>query len=322
MNFPHTQALSMFAQDVLAGLQAEPKKLSSKYFYDEKGSQLFQEIMALSEYYLTDCEFQLLDQWKEEMLEAFASDGQEFHLLELGAGDGSKTKLLLEHFSQAKSNFEYWPIDISKSALDGLFDDLQESLPNLICRPLHGSYEAALAQLPEKGEARRVLLFMGSNIGNFDTKGGIDFLQKLSQQMRSGDLLLLGADLKKAPRQILAAYDDAAGVTAAFNLNLLTRINRELDADFDLQQFEFFPYYDPISGELKSHLLSKIEQTVALKALDQTIEFKAWEPIHTEVSRKYDLEELVDMGEAAGLQAERYWLDEKGWFVNYLFEKG
>lgn len=311
----------MFKEDVIQGLSKQPKQLSSKYLYDAKGSSLFQEIMALPEYYLTDCEFQLLEQWKGPMLDAFSSGNRAFKLLELGSGDGSKTKLLLEHFSKAKLPFEYWPIDISASALEGLQADLQQSLPSLKVSPLHGSYEKVLSQLAQEDKDRWVLLFMGSNIGNFIPEKAAHFLKQLSSVMRQGDLLLIGADLKKAPRQILAAYDDTKGVTAAFNLNLLERINRELDADFDLKQFEFFPFYDPISGELRSYLLSKKEQMVYLKAFDQKLYFKAWEPIHTEVSKKYDLDELEGLGTAVDLQPQQYWLDEKGWFVNYLFEK-
>lgn len=311
--------LSSFANDVRDGLSSQPKKLSSKYFYDNRGSELFQKIMALPEYYLTDCEYEIMDSFKGEMLHYFTQDGKPFDLIEFGAGDGLKTKILLRHFTEQAANFRYLPIDISAGALKELEGTLRSEFPKLALEPQHNDYFGALEQLGTSGDRQRIVLFMGSNIGNFKDNEALHFLKQLRSNMGTGDLLLIGFDLKKSPELILAAYNDAAGVTREFNLNLLKRINRELDGNFVIDQFEHRPSYDPETGEARSYLMSKVAQEVHIGAVDQAFSFAAEEPIHTEISRKYDLAQIHYLAMEAGFAPETDFTDHRNYFTDSLW---
>ena len=218
-----------FLEDVLFGLNSKPKKLSSKYFYDKKGDELFQQIMALDEYYLTRAEYEIFKTNKQEILEIFQSENSEFRLIEFGAGDGYKTKLLLEHFILSQAVFEYKPIDISQNALDKLKIDLNGNIPKLNMTAEQGDYFQVLKKLPRLDHKKNVVLFLGSNIGNFTLDEVESFLTNIRNKIHIGDLLFLGLDLKKDPEKIRAAYNDKQGVTRDFNLNLLDRINKELN---------------------------------------------------------------------------------------------
>ena len=276
-------AKSQFAHDVLKGLRASPKHISSRYFYDDKGSEIFRQIMRMPEYYLTDCEYEIFDQQTDAIQQAFTTDADSFRLIEFGAGDGLKTKLLLKHFLKNKLSFKYTPIDISGSALDNLAKDLSKELPDLKVKPVKGEYFEALHTLYGNFEEQKIVLFLGSNIGNFTQKEAIHFLTRLSSELNKGDLAFIGFDLKKDPEIILKAYNDPAGITREFNLNLLRRMNRELGANFDLKNFRHYPTYDPISGETKSYLLSTQSQIVHFADLDEAIQFDAWEGIWLEL---------------------------------------
>ncbi len=310
-----------FAQDILKGLSSYPKYLPSKYFYDAKGDALFQKIMQLPEYYLTKAEFEIFERQKENIVNAFSSRTGKFHLIELGAGDGYKTKVLLEHLLGKQSNFEYVPVDISGNVLNLLQNDLKTSMPNLEVSPIVGDYFYALEKISEQDHDRKVVLFLGSNIGNFNQKNANGFIKHLSQELNEGDLLLTGVDLKKNPKVILSAYNDASGVTKAFNFNLLDRINKELGANFILDNYMHHPTYDPQSGECRSYLLSLKKQEVHFADLETTIEFEAYESIHTEISKKYALRELQDMAKGAGFTVIENFIDSKGYFVDTLWEK-
>jgi dimethylhistidine N-methyltransferase len=306
------------AAHVLDGLSRQPRELSSMYFYDETGSQLFQQIMELPEYYPTRTEFGLLTRHRAAISQALApADGQPFTLLELGAGDGLKTKILLRELLEAATPFTYAPVDISPTALEGLAASLRAELPALQVAPLTAEYTAALATLRAQ-PGRKAVLFLGSNIGNFLPGPRQQFLAALAAQLGPDDRLLIGFDLRKDPRQIRAAYDDAQGVTAAFNLNLLTRLNRELGADFDLAAWEHFADYDPLNGAMRSYLLSRRAQQVQVPALGRTFAFAAWEAIHTENSYKFTLPQIEELAAAVGLRVQQVFQDEQQWFADVL----
>ncbi|WP_340691505.1 L-histidine N(alpha)-methyltransferase [Hyphomonas sp.] len=280
---------SQFAKDVVAGLGATPKSLPSKYFYDALGDELFIKIMDLPEYYLTRAEMDIFTQQTNELIAALGQvPTMHFELVELGAGDGQKTLHLLEGLLAAGYDFTYVPVDISSHVLKQLEARLAEHLPELHIAPKTGDYFEQLNILYET-ETPRVVLYLGSNLGNLtDLKAAI-FLEELSDCLKSADRLILGVDQIKSADIILPAYSDAGGVTAAFNLNLLARIKRELGGEFDLNTFQHTAEYSEETGIAASYLVSLIEQSIRIEVLDRSFDFAEGERIHTEISRKYDL---------------------------------
>jgi dimethylhistidine N-methyltransferase len=313
-----TANLTTFALDVEKGLSAPQKYLSSSFFYDEEGSIIFQQIMDLPEYYLTRCEAEILTTHRQSLLEVFNTKTG-FDLLELGAGDGSKTTILLEHFLKQGADFSYGAIDISPSAVAGLEAQLKTQFPTLCLQMVADDYFSGLKQLQLTAKRRKVVLFMGSTVGNFKPKAAIAFLKQLRPYMNEGDLFCIGFDLKKQPKMILDAYNDAQGVTAEFNYNLLRRMNEELKADFNVEQFEHAPIYHPQNGCAESYLVSKVNQNVYIGALDKTFSFKAWEAIHTEVSYKYALHDMEEIAKAAGFVVKKCFFDRKQYFCNAIW---
>lgn len=313
------QLLKQFAADVDAGLSANPKRLSSKYFYDQRGDELFQMIMGMPSYYLTDCEYEVFSMHKQQMLELFSSDTESFRLIEFGAGDGFKTKLLLRHFLQQGALFSYMPIDISANVLDILCHDLQTEMPELVTEPMALEYFEALKQIPQSQGVRNVVLFLGSNMGNFTGDLATDFLSKLAAGLNRNDMLMVGLDLKKDPAVILNAYNDAEGITRAFNLNLLTRMNRELGANFDIDAFQHWPIYNPLTGETKSFLISRKNQEIQINATGKSYQLAQWEPIQMELSQKYDLDMISEMSSAGGFTVKQHFYDCKHWFVDSVW---
>jgi dimethylhistidine N-methyltransferase len=309
-----------FLEDVKTGLTSSPKFLSSKYFYDEAGDKLFQKIMALDEYYLTDCEHEIFTSYRATLLEHFASSCELFHLVELGAGDALKTKVLLKYFLDQDAAFEYNPIDISASAIDQLVEDLNHSLPRLSVVPMIYEYFSALEEMSHKSTCKKVILFLGSNIGNFSEKEADEFFRHLADALQPGDHLLTGFDLKKDPETILAAYNDSKGVTREFNLNLLRRINRELNADFEIGQFYHYPIYDPVSGTARSYLISRKKQEVHIGTNPAIIKFKKDEPVFMEISQKYSLEDINNYAVRAGFRITENFFDKRKYFLNSLWE--
>lgn len=309
-----------FAKDVDTGLSARPKYLSSQYFYDAKGDKIFQAIMKMPEYYLTGCEFEIFDQQKQDILKAI-NQGQKFNLVELGAGDGTKTKLLLKHFAEEGINFEYFPADISSGVLGDLKNNLAQEFPDLKVSTLNYEYFTALEKLSELDSSPKVILFLGSNIGNFSPDKAISFYQHLNDVMALGDMLLSGIDLKKDPKTILDAYNDKAGITRSFNLNLLDRMNNELGANFNPQLFDHYPTYDPFTGEARSYIISKKQQDVHIKALNKTYSFDYSEPIHMEISRKYSLSEVEQLAAKTGFEVVNHFMDCKHYFTDTLWKK-
>ncbi len=310
--------LLRFKKDVLDGLLAYPKQLPSKYFYDKKGSALFREIMALPEYYLTDCELDIFRNRAGELSSFVMMDDTPFDLVELGAGDGLKSKYLLRELYRKSAKCIYMPIDISGSVLDALGSSLQQELPELEVQDFEGEYMEMLAEACSRSNRRKVVLFLGANIGNMEPHECRDFCCQLQNLLSPGDMVLIGFDLKKNPQQILRAYNDASGVTSRFNLNLLERINRELFANFVPEQFEHYPMYDPISGACRSFLVSKREQQVDIDG--HTIRFGKGEVICMELSQKCDTAEIRQLAAYSGFETIGMLTDSEAWFVDAIWK--
>lgn len=311
--------MSQFGHDVREGLTSKPKFLSSKYFYDKHGDELFRKIMELDEYYLTRAEFSIFRNQKERIRELL-TDNQPFRLIELGAGDGAKTMVLLEHFSRNKVDFTFCPIDISSNVLNILETRVKSQLPEVRIEPLAGDYFKILHDIKVENHQRNVVFFLGSNIGNFSQDLAVSFLRDVRKNLNSHDLMMIGFDLKKDPGIILNAYNDKKGVTRDFNLNLLSRINKELGGDFDLSCFRHYPTYNPITGECTSHLISLADQEVFLKELNLKVHFEKWEPIKTEISRKFNLDDIRSLAEITGFSVTETLFDEEKLFAESIWE--
>ena len=311
---------SAFEEDVHVGLTTYPKYLLSKYIYDKKGDKLFQDIMNLPEYYLTNCEFNILNDNTKEIVDIFKGD-HGFDLIELGAGDGKKTKLLLKELVEQEINFNYLPIDISENSLKELETSLKNEIPEVQVQTQQGTYFKTLEKLADYNSRKKVILVLGSNIGNLLHKDAIDFLKHIQIAMSNEDMLFMGFDQKKDPEIILNAYNDKTGVTAAFNKNLLTRINSELGGNFELDNFKHWETYDPETGTAKSFLVSKKEQNVSIKGLQLDVHFDAWETIHTEISQKYDDPVVEWLAKEAGLKVTHSFIDDQKFYKNYIFKK-
>lgn len=311
-----------FAEDIRIGLTAPQKSIPYQYFYNERGSWLFQQITQLPEYYLPGCENSILKSNKDKLLNFFQSKKQSFRLIDLGAGDASKTKTLLEYYEQLGVPFTYAPVDLSASILSALSESLNAAYPELNFEAINKDYWAAMEclQAQTSKKERNVVLFLGANIGNFTTDESLEFMHKLKSYLNPGDLVLIGFDLRKRPEIIYKAYLDSKGITAAFNLNLLHRINQELGGNFKPNYFRFYPYYNPLNGALMSHLVSLKKQTVRIDALDLDVHFEQWEAIHTEISKKYALPEIEQLAVQTGFKIKEHFFDEKNYFVDTLFE--
>ncbi|NND08737.1 MAG: L-histidine N(alpha)-methyltransferase [Saprospiraceae bacterium] len=313
------QVISELADHVAIGLASTPKYLSSKFFYDDRGSKLFQEIMQLSEYYLTRAENKILREQSHAIYQNLYFETA-FNVVELGAGDGSKTRHLLGHLLDSGVEFTYCPIDISRQAIVDLSVKLDKHLPNLDVRPYVGDYFDMLEEVISSNRPTLVL-FLGSNIGNFENDAAIEMLSLVCDALMEGDKLLLGVDLKKNPNIIRKAYFDERRITAAFNLNLLRRINRELGANFNEDQFDFYSHYDPITGDVRSYLISLVKQEVDIPALRRRFPFGRNEIIRTELSKKYALQEVEMLAERSGYQVIRHFKDPDAYFTDSLWVK-
>lgn len=308
-----------FLKDTLAGLQAKPKFMMPKYFYDPKGDRIFQQIMEMKEYYLTNAEMNIFTKQSGPLADLIAMENTPFDLIELGAGDATKSIHLLRELSSRPLVFSYLPIDISANTIRNLEEKLPKELPTLDVVGLNGDYLEMLEKATVISSRRKVVLFMGANIGNMSVDEARSFCLSLSAALSKGDLLIIGFDLKKNPKQILAAYNDAQGITAAFNLNLLTRINRELGADFKLENFEHYACYDPESGSCKSYLLSLKDQEVHIGDA-ATISFAKHEYIFMEISQKYALEEIAALAASSGFKDQQHFFDANKYFVDAIWK--
>ena len=290
-------------RDVAWGLSRPQKELPPKYFYDRRGSELFDEITRLPEYYLTRAERALLECWSAALMAGIRPRA----LVELGAGSADKTRLLLDAMVYAESGELYVPIDVSAEFLDESAAKLRDEYPTLGIEPLIGDISDPLdlpADLPEPA----IIAFLGSTIGNFDPIAARALLRNVRRVMRPGDRFLLGADLRKNPSVIEAAYNDAQGVTAEFNLNVLRVLNRDLGADFDLDAFEHRAFYDRVLHRIEMHLVSTDDQTVRVPGVGD-VRFAGGESIRTEISCKYDRGSITEMLSAAGMQMDRWITD-------------
>jgi dimethylhistidine N-methyltransferase len=305
-----------FARDVLAGLSATPKQLFPKYLYDELGSRLFAAICEVPEYYLTRAEHEILSTHADDIVAAIPDCDT---LIELGSGSAEKTRQIIEAMIKHRGELLFIPIDISASALKESSQALLGSYPELRIRAYAADYFQALEALTSLELNPVLVLFLGSNIGNFEPDEASNFIRAIRRMLRKDDTLLLGADLKKDRRALEAAYNDPLGVTRAFIVNELERINRELDADFDLWAFGLRSFYNEQAGRVEVYLESLRPQTVHLHALPLTVQFAQGERIHVENAYKFDVESLRKLGDEAEFVLERTWLDKAKRFSSNLF---
>jgi L-histidine N-alpha-methyltransferase len=313
-----TALVNPFAEDVMEGLTAKHKFLPSKYFYDDNGSRIFMQIMAMPEYYPTGCELEILSQQSKNIVSQLPFKGH-FNIVEFGCGDGIKTKHLLKAFVDGNCGFTYVPIDISQEAIDALKINISVALPTIDIQPLTGDYFEVLNDID--ADVPALYLFMGGNIGNYKQQDALALLEKFNAQMKKGDMLLLGMDLQKNPRIIQKAYDDPHGITKAFNMNLLTRINRELEADINLDQFDFYCDYNPQSGEVNSYLVSLKKQHFHSTVLNTTFLFEKDELVWTELSKKYTPEEIQALAKLSGFTVKHNFMDCRHYFTDSLWVK-
>ncbi|WP_432670390.1 L-histidine N(alpha)-methyltransferase [Flavobacterium sp. SM2513] len=309
-----------FKKDVYSGLKSKPKSLSSKYFYDETGDALFQKIMASDDYYLTNADNEIFSKQTSELSKALTSKNEPFDVLELGAGDATKSTYLLKEWQNSGADFTYFPIDISSSMIAYLEGEMPQRIPNLKVHGFAGEYLEQVREANRYSKRRKVVLFLGSSIGNFELHEAHNFLRNLYDELHPGDMVLVGFDLKKNPHQILKAYNDSEGITRDFNLNLLTRINRELGANFDVNQFEHFPIYNPLTGACRSFLISQKQQNVTF--IDGTeIEFQPFEAIDMELSQKFSIEDIDTIAMRIGFEKQPYFFDSNRYYCNAIWKK-
>lgn len=306
-----------FAEDVRRGLSAGNKSLPSKYIYDDEGSRLFCRIMELPEYYLTKCETEILLENADYIADATGNGG--LNLVELGAGDGKKTRIILDSLLQRYGDVLYVPIDISESAVQCLLGELGQEYTSLGVQGLVTDYFAGLRWLSGSNSSRNLVLFLGSNIGNFSPEERRVFLSSMHDAMSPGDYLLTGFDMVKDVNVLENAYNDRQGVTARFNMNLLHRINRELGADFYTHLFRYDSRWYPGEGAIKSYLVSKVTQEVLVKGLGRSFSFEAGEAIHTESSYKFTRDQLQQLAVASGFSPVDVFYDSRYYFADCLW---
>jgi len=304
---------SHFREDVVAGLQRSQKAIPPKYFYDRRGSLLFEQICQQPEYYLTRTEASIL---RTHVADIWDEIG-DCTIVELGSGSSAKTRLLFDEGQRRHRHLHYVPIDISASMLEATANALVQEYPQLEIDALATDYLNGLMALPN-GQPRLVI-FLGSNLGNFTHEEQTQLFTRLTQALRPGDFFLLGCDLQKSTSILESAYNDAAGVTSAFNLNLLQRMNRELAAQFDLSQFSHLAFYHQQLHQIEMHLLSEKKQEVMIAELNLSVSFRAEETIHTEISRKFSSTEVCAQLASCGFRRRALWSDANDWFMVGLF---
>ena len=309
--------MNKFLSDVLKGLRSSPKYLFSKYFYDQKGDELFQKIMATDDYYLTNCEMEIFSKQTAAIADSVLKDDPLLDVIEFGAGDATKSTFLLKELVKRNAISTYFPVDISKNIIDFLEKRLPEEIPQLNIHGLNGEYLQMLSQTNKFSTKRKLVLFLGANIGNFKFDEMPQFCKKLRGFLSENDMVLIGFDLKKDPRKILSAYDDKEGFTSLFNLNLLRRINHELNGDFNLKKFQHYATYDPENGACKSYLVSLIKQQVCIAG--EVINFEENETIFMEISQKYSMKQIDETAIACGFTPFAYFLDSKKYFVDVIW---
>ena len=324
VNLLDTQSMSKedvvghFAEAAAEGFSKQPKRLSSEYFYDDVGSVLFQKITQQSEYYLTKTELGILTKCASDISNYFIH--KEIDVVELGVGDGHKTKVLIQSFIDKGFKVNFYPIDISKKAINLLQTSVQEN-DSLAITAVVAKYFEGINYIHEHSVNQKIVLFLGSNIGNTDKCKGESFLQELHQSLSKDDLLLTGLDLIKDIEVLNNAYNDKNGYTRQFNLNLLTRMNNELGANFDVYQFEHLGRFNPELNAMESFLISKIDQVVYFEQFNMEVGFREFEPIHLEYSFKYSANEIETLAEKTGFKFIKSYTDDKNYFIDSLWQK-
>lgn len=307
---------STFAADVRAGLTAQPKTLPPKYFYDALGSYLFEAICQLPEYYLTRAETEIFERHAAALVTAIPNLTS---IAEFGSGSAVKSRYLLDAVLQRQARLHYQPVDISPEILTQSAEALLKRHAGLSITGYVCDYLQQFPTIERRDQGHVLVLFLGSNIGNYTPEEARALLRRMRQGLQPGDGLLLGADLQKDQRVLEAAYDDALGVTAAFNLNVLLRINQQLGADFNLRQFAHRAVFNEAQSRMEMYAVSSVAQTVQLTALNLTVEFQGGEMIHTEHSHKFNAAQLAALAAAAGFAPVQVWLDEREWFSSNLW---
>ena len=302
--------ISAIAADVLQGLSGQPKRLPPKLFYDAEGSRLFEEITRTAEYYPTRTERGILERCGSEIVH---HAGNNLTLVELGAGSASKTQVLIRAILRRQLRLDFLPVDVSPAALKEAVASLNGDFPNLHVSPIVADYGHHLPDL-RSHPGRKLVLFIGSTIGNFEPEEAREFLRRIRSSLRDGDALLLGFDMAKDPNVLHAAYNDADGVTERFNKNVLARINRELGGEFDLDEFNHVAFWNAEESRIEMHLESRVDQDVWVADLGRAFQFSFGERIHTENSYKFTRSGIRRLLKEAGLAQEKSWPDPKGWF--------
>jgi len=303
------------AQEIITGLQSRPKTLPPQYFYDDLGSELFEQICDLPEYYLTRTETAILTAHARSIAEVTGP----CDIIELGSGSATKTRILLDAYA-SQSKLVYCPIDVSSGILKSSAESLLEAYPSLVVHGLVSTYEQALEQLPRSQNPHRMICFIGSTLGNLSPESCRSFLHHVRGALQPGDYFLLGIDLQKPISILEAAYNDAQGVTAAFNLNMLRHLNRRFEGNFELGHFEHYARYNSNAHRIEMHLKSLVDQTVTLKALNLTVDFTAGETIRSEISRKFSIDQIAQTLAGQDLKPLNSWTDPQNWFAVVLAE--
>ena len=301
-----------FKEDILQGLKKEQKQLPSRYFNDEVGDRIFQEIMAMPSYYLPSCEREILKDKSADIFQKINEGNEKIDVVELGAGDGTKTVELLRIGDNLNVIENYLPLDISPNILEVNEKNVKNVLPHLSVNPIAGDFFKTLKEINSDGP-RKLVLFMGGNIGNFPHEKAVSFLQLLKESLNDKDYILIAFDLKKNPKTILKAYNDDQGITKRFNLNILHRMNRELGCDINVENFDHYPHYDPISGRTYSYIVSLKNQSFKIE--DEEIHFDKNEVIHTEISKKYSLSDVEELMDEVGFDKVHHFLDAKKFYT-------
>jgi dimethylhistidine N-methyltransferase len=306
-----------FAQELSHSFSQKQKTINPKFFYDEKGSYLFKKICTLPEYYISRTEVTLLRQLEEKLPNYLNGD---FRLVELGSGSSTKTRILIDILEKSQKRIEYFPIDISNILRESC-KELQNDYKNLCITGIIDDYEPALELVKNYDDKNNLIVFLGSSFGNYDPNTGLGLLQKINSLMKSGDLFLLGLDLTKDETVLEKAYNDSQGITAQFNLNVLSRINSELDSDFDIRKFVHHAIYNESQSRVEIYLRSLENQTVNISKASMTLQIKQNELIHTENSCKYTIPKIKEMLSTTGFQIRDVWYDEKQHYCLVLFSK-
>lgn len=315
---PASDIIEEFKSDILSGFSKKNKSLPSKYFYDDIGSALFNQITTHPDYYPTNCELEILNSAKHKILHLFESNP--FHLIELGPGEGIKTKMFIEHCLLKNMNVTYIPIDISSHYLEELVEKLDKQVPSMRMLPIHADYFDGIKWVNLDSSERNLVLFLGSSIGNFTMTEAEEFLVHLRENLHENDHVLIGLDLRKNIDVLMRAYNDSAGITREFNLNILRRMNNTLGANFDVNKFKHHATYNFTHGAMESYLVSVEKQLVAINALETIFSFDAFEAIHLEYSYKYTLTQIEALAKRAGFTIIDHFFDKKNYFVDSLWQ--